>query len=256
MSISSHTIVCNEERYIWYSIMSMASYMDKIFIWDTGSTDSTIDIIKEIKRILGDKVDFQEFGKVDPEGLVKLRQKMLHETKTDWFVVLDGDEVWWEGGIRKLTKMVKRGGEKLDSVVVPYYNLIGDIYHYLPESRGKYKIDGRVGHINIRATRRGIAGLKLSGVYPTEAYVDENGVSLQDMSKKGRQFLDFKFLHFTHLVRSSSISKDKEALKRASKFKYELGKEFPLDFYYPEVFLDQNQKLLHLPGLKRVLIFI
>ena len=48
MSVWVHTLVKNEERYIWYSVMSVIDYIDKILIWDTGSTDKTVDIIKEI----------------------------------------------------------------------------------------------------------------------------------------------------------------------------------------------------------------
>jgi len=250
MTISSHTIVCNEERYIWYSLMSIAPYVDKLFVWDTGSTDSTVEIVREVKKLLGEKLDFREMGKVSSEELVSLRQKMLDKTDSSWFLVLDGDEVWWGGGIKKLVKTIKRGENKLDSIVVPYYNLIGDIYHYQPESAGKYKIDGRLGHISIRAIKRNIPGLRLTGTYPTEAYVDGSGIALQEREKKSKYFLDIKFLHFTHLIRSATLSKNREAIKRERKFKYQLGREFPYDFYYPEVFFRPRPNIVPCPWEK------
>lgn len=236
MSISIHTIVCNEEKYIWYSIMSVATHVDKIFVWDTGSNDSTVKIIKEIKKILGQKLDFQEVGRVNSAKFTEIRGKMLEKTNTDWFLVLDGDEVWWEQSIRKLLRVIKKEGDKLDSIVVPYYNLVGDIYHYQDEAFGKYRIDGRQGFLTIRAINRKIPGLAVVNKYPLETYIDSDGVAIQGRVKKQRRFVDVKYMHFTHLLRSSTLSKNKEVTSREKKFKYEIGKSFPLDFYYPEVF--------------------
>lgn len=244
MRISSHTIVCNEERYIWYSLMSVASYMDHMFVWDTGSTDLTVEIIREAKKVLGDKLSFKEFGKVDPTQFSDLREKMLKETSSDWFLVLDGDEVWWESSIRKVVRAINKDGNKLDSIVVPYYNLVGDIYHYQDNSLGKYKIDGNKGFLTIRAINKKIPGLKVVNPHPKEAYVDENNVPIQERSKKARRFLDVKYMHFTHLLRSEDFSRNKQAVSRGYKYKYELGREFSKDFYYPEVFFRPKPEIV------------
>jgi hypothetical protein len=47
------------------------------------------------------------------------------------------------------------------------------------------------------------------------------------------KFIDVPYLHATNLRRSDS---DSEVIKRKNKFRFELGKSFPSDFYYPEVF--------------------
>ncbi|HEX6977268.1 MAG TPA: glycosyltransferase family 2 protein [Patescibacteria group bacterium] len=240
MTISTHTIVCNEERYIWYSLMSVANYVEKLIVWDTGSTDSTVEIIKEVEKKLGDKLEFRQLGKVGPSELTELRQKMLAATKSDWFIILDGDEVWWDSSIRKLVKTINRDGEKLNCLVSPYYNLIGDIYHYQEDSISKYVIDGRKGFLNIRAVNTKIPGLNVVNPYPKEAYVNENGIFLQEMPKKERKLVEAKYLHFTHLLRSGNVSKNSEATLRGKKYKYEIGNEFPLDFYYPEVFFRER----------------
>ncbi len=244
MTISTHTIVCNEERYIWYSLMSVAKYVDKLLVWDTGSTDSTVEIIGEIKKKLGGKLEFRELGKVGPSELTQLRQKMLDETKIDWFVILDGDEVWWDASIKKLVKVINRDGNRLTSIVSPHYNLIGDIYHYQEDNLSQYVIDGRRGFVNIRAVNAKISGLHVVNPYPKEVYVDGDGVFLQEMPKKGRKLVDAKYMHFTHLLRSGSLSKNDEATLRGKKFKYETGRQFPLDFYYPEVFFRERPDIV------------
>lgn len=246
MKITSHTMVYNEEKYIWYSIMSIVNYVDKMFIWDTGSSDKTVDIIKEIKKIFPDKIFFKELGRLTPNQLTTARQKMLDQTDSDWFIILDGDEVWWEESIRKLTKTIKQRGENLDSVVVPYRNIVGDIFHYQRESAGKYKIDHKVGFLTIRAINRKINGLHLEGTYPLEGFFDEDDIYIQERSAKRRLFLDRYYLHFSNVRRSS---------KKSDKIKYEKGISFTYDFYYPEVFFRPRPDIVPNPWVKMDLGF-
>ncbi|KKQ98140.1 MAG: Glycosyl transferase family 2, partial [Candidatus Woesebacteria bacterium GW2011_GWA1_39_12] len=130
MKIWAHTLVRNEERYLWFSVMSVIDYIDKMLIWDTGSTDNTVKIIQEIKKKYPGKIDFMKVGKVDAQKFTKVRQEMLDITKSDWFLIVDGDEVWWDGGISKVTQIIRKHGNNLETIVNGYFNIIGDIYHY------------------------------------------------------------------------------------------------------------------------------
>ena len=44
--ITVHTLVKNEERWIWYALKSVLPFVDQIIVWDTGSTDKTTAIIR------------------------------------------------------------------------------------------------------------------------------------------------------------------------------------------------------------------
>jgi glycosyltransferase involved in cell wall biosynthesis len=236
-SIWAHTLVKNEEHYLWYSVTSLIDFVDKVLLWDTGSTDHTSEIIKELLKKYPDKIEFNEVGEVTPEEYTEARQEMLNHTEADWFLVLDGDEVWWEGSIRKISEVVRGPkGELLESIVSPYFNLVGDIYHHQEEGAGRYKIDGREGHLTIRFMNRGIPGLYTAKPHGQHGYYDENNILVQNRSAGRRMFIDAPYLHFTHLIRSSSLALDRKVPKRDIKFKHELGKPFPRDFYYPEVF--------------------
>jgi len=166
MIISAHTLVKNEEKFIWYTIMSAIKHLDEILIWDTGSTDSTIEIIEEIRKdtSIKDKIHLRKFK----PGFFKeeeFRQKMLTETKGNWIFVLDGDEIWWEDSIRRVTRVIRGSGDKIESIVVPTYNPVGDLFHYQEERAGRYRLAGKVGHLNLRAFSRSIPGLAWSGEY-------------------------------------------------------------------------------------------
>jgi glycosyltransferase involved in cell wall biosynthesis len=237
MTIWGHTLVKNEERYLWFSVMSVIEYIDRILIWDTGSTDNTLRIIKEIKKLYPNKVDFREVGEVNINEFTSIRQKMLEETESDWFMILDGDEVWWDDSIGEAVEFIRRNGRDYDSIVHRYYNAVGDIFHYQEEAAGRYRIDGKTGHLTIRFMNRKIPGLHFAKPHGQQGIFDGRGVLIQERDRHRRSFLDKRaFMHFTNMVRSSSIEKDQSVPKRSIKFKYELGVSFPSDFYYPEVF--------------------
>lgn len=249
-SIWVHTLVKNEERYLWYAVMSVVDFVDKILLWDTGSSDKTLDIIAEIKKAKGEKIDFREVGEVDPAEFTMVRQQMLEQTKSDWFLIVDGDEVWWEASIKKLVETILKEGDKLETIVNPYYNLVGDIYHYQEESAGRYQIDGRCGHVTIRAINRKIPGLHLKKPHGQQGFYDNRGNLIQERPISKRKFLDIPYLHFTNMRRSFSAQEDSRVPKRNAKYKYELGISFPADFKYPEVFYKFHPEIVSSPWVK------
>ncbi|MBI3103832.1 glycosyltransferase [Candidatus Daviesbacteria bacterium] len=240
MKIFANTIVNNEENFIWFAIMSVVDFVDKVLVWDTGSTDKTVEIIQEIRKLKGDKVDFREVGSVDKYQFTKMRQAMLDESNCDWLLILDGDEIWWEDSIRKVVNEIKENGLRIEGIVVPFVVPIGDIYHFQKESAGQYQLLGRKGHLSLRAINKKIPGLHVDWPYGKESYLDMNNKPIQQ--RKGMIFLDAQYLHVTHLKRSSS--------KRfPDKFKFELGSS-KKDFKYPEVFYNDTPLFVSSPWIK------
>jgi hypothetical protein len=237
MSLWAHTLVKNEERYLWYSVMSVINYVDRILIWDTGSTDKTNNIIKEIQKRYPRKVDFEEVGEVDINQFTVVRQKMLNISKCDWVIIVDGDEVWWDEKIREVREIIDTKGKDIDSIVTKYYNIVEDIFHYQDESEGKYNIDGKIGNYNIRAFNRKIEGIKFTRPHGQQALIDSNDVFIQDRDYRKKYWIDgYSYLHFTNMQRSGDRKSDLKVPKRDFKYKYDIGINFPLDFYYPEAF--------------------
>lgn len=248
MKIWANTVVNNEENFIWFAIMSVVDFVDKILVWDTGSTDKTVEIIKEIRKIKGEKIDFKEVGSVDKDQFTNMRQAMLDQSNCDWILILDGDEVWWESSTKKLMDTINKKDDKLDAMAVPFYNLVGDIFHYQGEKAGRYQILGRKGHINLRVINRKIPGLHVNLPYGKEGYYDGENRPVQE--RDGVVFVDAPYLHATHLERSSQ--------KRVpNKVKFELGSKFPEDFIFPEVFYQPTPKIIPSPWKKMSLgVFI
>lgn len=235
MKIWVNTIVNNEENFIWFAIMSVLDYVDKILVWDSGSTDKTVEIIKKINS---KKLEFKEVGEVNPIEFTKMRQRMLEQSKADWILILDGDEIWWDDSIKKVVSEINKSGKDIDGIVVPMKVAVGDIYHFQDESAGKYKILGKRGHLSLKAFSKNIPGLHVDWPYGKESFFDNNGKLIQEREKI--IFINAPFLHVTHLKRSS--------LKRKyDKLKYELGNEVPKEFKFPEVLYGQYPQFINSP---------
>jgi len=245
MKISAHILVKNEEKFLWYAVMSVIDHIDCVIIIDTGSTDGTMEIIKQIMKNpqLKRKIIFRQDHVKDFNEYVE-RQKMLSLTNTDWFIVVDGDEIWWKDSIKKLTDFIRKHGQEYESIVVPTVNLVGDIFHYQEKEAGKYNFLGRKGHYALRAVNRKIPGLHSQGEHGVWGWVDGEGKMIQDRDPKKIKFIDAPYLHATHLQRSGLRTKEKEVYKRSFKLKHEIGIEFPYDFYYPEVFFIKKPSIV------------
>lgn len=212
-SVTTHTIVKNEERWIKPCLLSVIDQVERMLVWDTNSGDKTVEIIKSIKN---PKIEFAQKGKVDRKDLVDLRNHQIRATKTDWFLILDGDEIWPKKNLLKLFSVAQKANKKTLALVNRTRNCIGDINYYLPESKGEYQIGPWRGHLNIRLIRN-LPGLEVKGEYPLEAYVLK-GRSLQKQVAR-LVFVDTWCLHTTHLKRSG-WRHGLRTIDRLKKFKF------------------------------------
>jgi glycosyltransferase involved in cell wall biosynthesis len=238
MRITVHCLVKNEESFVWYAINSVIDYAERVIVWDTGSSDNTVPIIKSIKN---HKIDFKEKGLVDSRGVTRLRNEMINETETNWIMILDGDEIWWDKALIDIKNEIHKDPDKYDTIVNPVTMLVGDIYHKQEAQAGKYRIHKKYGHYNLRFVRAKVNNLRAVGVYghyPYESYINNSGVKIQNFPSKKIYFSSEPYLHASHLLRST---------KSKIKFKYEIGDEIPRDFYYPEVFFKPRPGIVPSP---------
>lgn len=214
--LTAHMLVCNEEKWISFAISSVLSNVSQILIYDTGSTDKTVEIIKQIKS---EKIFLQKKGKVNPKELIVLRNEQIQMTKTKWFMILDGDEAYPKRIFDKLNL-----DEKYFGIYLKNHLCVGDIYHSLPERYGKYVLCGHHGHLNMRFYRL-IDGWRWWGEFPLEYYGDEKGNSINKMCDK-LLFLDDYYWHMSFMERSS--------VQSSNHIKYHLGEK--IEDKVPEVF--------------------
>lgn len=239
--LTAHMIVKNEDKFVWYAISGVLPYVDKFIIYDTGSTDDTIKIIRSFTS---DKINFQQFHINNINDIAKLRDMQIKETESGWFWIVDGDEVYPDSLCKEITNIVKNEGDKLEGIVVGRHDLLGDIYHYQDESVGAYDMFGETGHMALRLiNKKNIAGLHVSGKYPYEEYFDKDNIDLIFHRKDKFRFTKSKLFHAMYLERSSQGANLAKTFHRR-KYKIEKGHKFPEDFKYPEIFFSNKPSIV------------
>jgi glycosyltransferase involved in cell wall biosynthesis len=229
--ITAHMIVRNEDQYIWYAINSILPYVSRFLIYDTGSEDNTVEIIKSIKS---EKIQFMQKPITNVDEIKILRQKQIDETETDWLWVIDGDEIYSDELSDEIISFVKTS-KKMEGIVVGRYDLLGDIYHYQSETVGTYDIFGRQGHYVLRLLHKSaLPGLHLQGTYPYEGYYDEKGIEVIHHEAEKYTFTSGKMLHAMYLRRSSQGANLVSTFHR-NKWKIETGKPIPAGYQFPQV---------------------
>lgn len=241
--ITLHTIVKNEGKFVKVALLSALSFseVERALVWDTGSTDNTVEEILSIKDT---RIEFRQRGNVDRKTLVLLRKEQLAATKTPWFMLVDGDEIWPEENLQKLISAMKNPKPEIIALVNKTRNAVGDLHHYLPGPEGHYQIGPWSGHLNIRAIRN-LARLTVKGEYPNE-WFEVGGKKIQDHPacpedykkirpwrppageastprsdlKRCLKFVDTWYFHTTHLKRSGSWLSEFLTIDRLKKHKW------------------------------------
>jgi hypothetical protein len=210
--ITGHMLVKNEDRFIWYAISSVIEYLDQLIIFDTGSTDKTIEIIKSFKN---SKIKFYSKGPADSFRITDLRNEQLAMTKSPWFMLVDGDEVWPRISLESAIEEINNATKEKIAVVNKTVICLGDIQHKQSENAGMYRIGKLKGHYNIRFYRK-VPGFRWFGEYPQEAYRNSTGRPVQELTDN-LIISPFSYWHLTHLPRSTSIKNPKIKLELGQK---------------------------------------
>lgn len=248
-TLTVHMMLCNEERWCWYAIMSVIDFADQMIIFDTGSSDRTVEIVNSIinSNKYRDKIIFEERGKVDRGAFIELRNEMVQRTKTDYFMVVDGDEVYYFGQMEIIRKMLD-SNENYEIGVVGFVNCAGDVKHFRDPLNEHFRFLNREGAITHRITSRHIPGIKCgSPDGKWDGFYDIGGTYVVPDSKYKTFWVDGFYLHMTNMLRSSNRKLDGEVgwpSKRVKKLikRSTWDGEFSKDFIYPEVFYIERPK--------------
>lgn len=238
--VTAQMVIKNEERFVWFAINSVLPYVKKFLITDTGSTDKTFKIIKSIKS---KKIILTKNTK---DSIVKIRQEQLRQTRSSWFLLVDGDEIWSKRELLKLIQLTKEISKEKIAVVNKTRNCVGDVWHYLPKEAGQYRFFNKKGHFNIRLMRALL--YEITGNYPREEY-RLSGKSINKMEKR-LILSNAWYLHTTHLPRTSNKTKIGGRRKKIIEKGILMKKE-----ELPEVFFQDYSKIITSPLIKRSRVY-
>jgi len=221
-------MVKNEDQWVRYSLLSVLPHVDTILITDTGSTDHTIEAIKSLAS---PKIKLTITKVSSPGDVTRIRETQIKNTKTDWFWVVDGDEIYPDDTAKEVVNAINSG--LYEGVTVRRFDLLGDIYHRQKESVGTYQMWGTSGHLVLRALNQiKLKGLHLRGDYPYEGYYDVAGSAVINHDPR-LHYITHNYLYHAMYLKRSSLGGNLPMFNR-SKLKVELG--IPVTANPPAVF--------------------
>ena len=152
--ITVHLRVRNEENFCEAALKSVAPVASKVLIVDTGSEDRTLEILKNVpveKRIVN-------VPPADAAGLCEYRNDMAEMTETEWYWIMDGDEVYDPKHLPEITDFLREVPPHIHRVLLhrrhPYhhpglisgYDTIGRIFRASTVRWKLFEGRGKVGH--------------------------------------------------------------------------------------------------------------
>jgi len=197
-SITAHCLVKNEEVFIESAIRSVLDFVNQVIVFDTGSTDQTVAIITNLQREYPHKIVFEKKGEADKTRHTALRQEMVDRTTTDWWMILDGDEVWPKRTISEANQIISTRAN-IDCVITPFYLCVGDAYHATRRAP-QIEMFGRREYWYPRFFRT-VPGQQWRGDYNQDTVYTAAGLVFFNEANTAVQVN--RYWHMTHLRRSS-----------------------------------------------------
>jgi len=101
--ITVHCLVRNEERFVRAALSSVLPLARRVLVYDTGSTDATLDVVTSLAS---DKIELVQKPAPGPRQLSEYRNEMIERTTTEWFMLVDGDEIYPAHSVRRILEEI------------------------------------------------------------------------------------------------------------------------------------------------------
>lgn len=215
LSISVFMITLNEEDRIGASISAIKDIVDEIVVVDSGSTDNTLNICKD----LGAKVSHRDWT-----GYGEQKKHAESLCKNDWVINLDADEVVTPEFCDELVSLYNEDNKSFPNQA--YKIKITNVYPLAKKPRiGAYCFN------NVRFYNRNFATFKTSEVH-------DSVVPTSDSTTIGQIkniVLHYGLRDISHLVEKANLYTDKQVNELAHKktllkLRIRMLYEFPLSF--------------------------
>lgn len=140
-------IICKNEEKELKGCIESCHGVDQVAVVDTGSTDATVSIAKELGCIVDDTT-FKWPDPPDYKGLdfSAARNRSVELLDTDWFMFLDADERLDKGNMWTIRRKIEEGPKELEALLVTMYTEKGDVFwrEKILKRLPKMKFVGRV----------------------------------------------------------------------------------------------------------------
>jgi len=130
--VSGYMMLLNEAPFVQNAVRSILPQVDELMIFDLGSTDGTLDMVRDLARdnpVIRLVEENQQAPRYSDGWNEPVRRNWYVDTlKHDWVLTIDGDE-WLSAGVDLF--------RRLDSpITLPTINLVSTTHYILSEQQG------------------------------------------------------------------------------------------------------------------------
>ncbi|EKD42600.1 MAG: glycosyltransferase fused to TPR-repeat protein [uncultured bacterium] len=143
--ISVCLIVKNESRWIEACLRSIIDWVDEIILVDTGSTDNTV----ELARNMGVQIFYYSWE----DDFAKARNYSLSKATGDWILVLDADEVIAVSDRDLIFDCIRNPRAEMYSLVQTTYSEESATLGWIPNHLNDPEAEGYPGYLESRLVR-------------------------------------------------------------------------------------------------------
>lgn len=118
-TVSALYVVKNEEEYLPFSIRSVYNAVQEIVVVDNGSTDRTVESINGFSKV--------KLYSSDETSFSSLRNFALSKITSDWVLIVDADEVFYDDLKGRLPELI--GDGTVDAYTCWFYHLMRSYYY-------------------------------------------------------------------------------------------------------------------------------
>lgn len=135
MNLLVVTLTYNEAAILPYWLRHYEKFADRIVVYDSGSTDGTLDILKAHPLVeLRHRPPTN--GVIDDVENIKYKTLGWKDGYGDWVITCDADEFIWDADVRKRLEECDRLG--FNAIQSEAYDMIGDAVPTGPEQITEY----------------------------------------------------------------------------------------------------------------------
>lgn len=215
MKIAANYIVKNEEMFLPYSLKSIENVVDEIIFIDNGSEDNSLQIAKDFAKDFKGRMVIEQITDSD-KGFAELRNIEKELTKSDYILIVDGDEVHYISGqnnfynvLSSIQKLNETNPSLTNQIVLPFYHFYGSFYYVLAQNvdpvvrilKNVPEIEWVYPDKELRVHEKPIfkpnPSMQLTAInykFAHYGYCKPN----KELSKKGKHYLSLG--HFNHLA--------------------------------------------------------